>query len=100
MEWLLPPAAQCSIQPDYAHKFGVSNLGETQLGLKEITIGIERVQLRIEAAVIADVRQALTILERGDEFFLFNAACARPFMRDQPIGNLPESSSDRSLIRN
>src|SRR6267378_3670452 len=100
MERLLPSAAQCSIQLDYAHKFGVSNLGETQLGLKEITIGIERVQLGIEAAVIADVCQTLAVLKSDDEFLLFETACARPFMRDQRIGNLPESRSDRFLVRN
>src|SRR5260370_42279985 len=97
---LLPSAAQCFVELDYAHKFGVSNLGQPQLGLKKITIGIERVQLRIQAAVIADVCQALAILKSGDKFILFEAACTGPLMGDQRIGNLPESGRDRSLIGN
>jgi hypothetical protein len=56
--------------------------------------------LRIEAAVIADVRQTLAVLKRDDEFLLFETACARPFMRDQRIGNLTESCRNRFLIRN
>ena len=100
MEWLLPPAAQCSIQLDYAHELGVPNLGERQLRLKEIPIGVERVQLRIEAAVIADVCQTLAVPKGDDEFLLFETACARPFMRDQRIGNLTESCRNRFLIRN
>jgi hypothetical protein len=47
--------------------------------------------LRIEAAVIADVCQTLAVLKRDDESLLFETACARPFMRDQRIGNLTES---------
>ena len=50
--------------------------------------------------MIADVCQALAILKRNDEFFLFKAACAGPLMGDQRIGDLPESGRDRSLIRN
>ena len=96
----MPSAAQCFIELDYAHKFGVSNLGQGQLGLKKITIGIECVQLRIQAAVVPDVCQALAILKSGDKFLLFETACAGPVMGDQRIRNLPKSRRDRSLIGN
>ena len=39
------------------------------------------------------------VRKRDDEFLLFETACARPFMRDQRIGNLTESCRNRFLIR-
>ena len=67
MEWsntLLPTTTESLVEFYNAVQFIQSDLGERQLGLKQVAIGIESVQQCVHAAAIADVGQPGTILQR------------------------------------
>src|SRR5579863_5688135 len=79
----LPAAAEGVIELDCADDFRIADLLQRQLGRQQIAVCIERIQLRIHAALIAAVSQSFADLEREYQFLLLHPALARPLMRDQ-----------------
>src|SRR5579872_1299159 len=90
----LPTAAQSFVKLNHAQQLRVSNLSERQLGLKQIPVRVESVELRIDAALVTYVCQPLAILQCCDEAFLLDAALASSLMRNQRIGHLGEGGLD------
>jgi hypothetical protein len=66
----------------YAEQFIEANLRQSQLGLKQVAIGIQCVKLRIDAAPVANVGQALAVFQSSDKLLLLPAALTRSSMRD------------------
>src|SRR5579871_3047691 len=95
---LIPASAQRLVQLDNAQQFVQANLRETQLRLEQIAVGVEGVELRIDAALITHIRQPLPILQRGDQRLLFLAALADALVRDQRVRNVCERRLNRFLI--
>src|SRR3984957_1278778 len=94
----LPAAAQGVIELDRADDFGIVDLLERQLSREQITVRIERIELRIHAAFIATVSQSFADLQGGYQFLLLDPALARSLMRDQCVRNLLEGRADRLFI--
>src|SRR6266576_2989788 len=69
---LLPAATECFIELHHAQKLVQTDLRERQLCLKEITVGIQCVQLSIHASAIPHVGEPSAILECRNESFLLN----------------------------
>jgi hypothetical protein len=55
---LLPASTQGLVELDHGQKFLEANLGQVQLRLEQVTIGVQGVELRVHAASIAQVGQA------------------------------------------
>src|SRR5580700_427994 len=61
---LLPAAAQRLIKLNHTKQFLQADLGQVQLALEQVAVGVERVQLRVHAAAISKVGEAEPVLER------------------------------------
>lgn len=86
----MPATAQCFVKLDHTRELVVTELGQGQLRLKKIAIGIQRVQLRVNASTIPNICKALAIFERTDQLFLFEPAFVGSLVGDQRIRNFTE----------
>jgi hypothetical protein len=68
------------------------------LGLEQIAIGIERIELRIHAAHVSRVRQLFPIVKSNNERFLMNTAFSHSLVSNEGIGYLGKGSLYRLLI--
>jgi hypothetical protein len=74
-------------------------LGQAQLGLKKIAIGIQRVQLPVDASPLPNICNALAIFKRIDQFFLFVPAFVGSVVGNQRIRNFTEGGLYRLFMR-
>lgn len=95
----LPATAQCFVKLDHTHELVVTELGQGELDLKKITIGIQRVQLRVDASPIPNICKALAIFERTDQLFLFVSAFVGSVVGNQRIRNFSEGGLYSFFIR-
>ena len=86
----MPSPAERFIQLHYGQGVLQLKLRQIQLRLKQIAIGIESIELRVDAAVVAQVGQALAIFQIAHQGLLLFAAFARALVRDQRVGHFRE----------
>src|SRR4030095_1779055 len=82
---LLPPAAQGLIKLDDTDQLIQLDLGESELRLKQVAVGIQGVELSIHAAAITYRGQPRAVLQCGNECLLLYAGFSGSLMRDQSI---------------
>src|SRR5579871_853937 len=93
-----PAPAEHLVQLHHRQRFVQVNLRERQFRLKEIAVGVKRVQLGVHAALIANVGEPFAVFERFHQRFLMLAALAYALMRDQSVGYFAERRLNRLLI--
>ena len=96
----LPSAAQRLVELHDGQEFLQPNLGQVQFRVEQVPVGVEGVELGIHASAIAQVGEADTVFQGGDEQFLFFAAFPDPLVRDQGIGHFLERGLNGSLVSN
>jgi hypothetical protein len=73
-------------------------LRQIQLGLEQIPIRVERVELRVDSAAIAHIGEPQTVLQDDYQLLLLNAALAHPLMGDQRVGYFGERRLNCLLV--
>ena len=97
---LLPTSAECFVELHDGQKFLQANAGQVELRLKEVAIGIQRIELRVDASAIAHVREAHPVFQRGHKRRLLLAALSYSLVGDQGIGDFGERGLYRLLVSN
>ncbi len=96
----LPSTAQGFIKLNDAQELFKTQAREIELSLKQIAISIERVELGVDAAVVAEVREPETDFQSFLKLFLFDAAFVEALMSDQRVGSFGERRLNRLLVLN
>jgi hypothetical protein len=68
------------------------------LGLEQIAIGIERIELRIHTANVSRIRQLFPIFKGRNERFLLKSAFSHSLVSNQGVGYFGKGSLYRLLI--
>ena len=55
---LLPASAECFVKLHDGQKFLQANASQVELRLEKVAVGIQRIELRIDASAITHVRKA------------------------------------------
>src|SRR6476646_10116515 len=63
---LLPAAAQSTIKFHYASQFIAPQACQRELALKQVALNVEDLQVAVEAAFVANLRELVSILQRID----------------------------------
>src|SRR5262245_37999800 len=94
----LPAAAECAVEPHDREEFVSQELGKLQLGVEELALGVEDLEVAGDAAAIADVRQPRGVEQGVDERFLLNAGFGPLAVLDEGIRDVTECLLDRLLV--
>src|SRR5215475_12395713 len=95
---LLPASAQSLIKLDQSEQFVASRLSQAQLGGEQIAVGVQRVELSVNAALIPQISQARAVLQGGHKLFLLDANLLDLAVLDERVGDLAERVFDGLLI--
>lgn len=98
MPSLLPPAAQCVIQPDESQQFMEFSLHEAQFRRKGIGFVGQDFEIACDPAVITHVGETRGILCGLEEEVLLRAEIPGLAVRDQGIGDTPKGSLNGLLV--
>src|SRR4029077_6764205 len=91
----LPPTPERLIELNDAQQLVQLDLPEVQLGLQQIPVRVESVQLRVDTSLVSHVRQALALLKDSNKPLLFNPGLLPPLMGNECVGDFGECCLDR-----
>src|SRR5580704_18150645 len=95
---LTPASTERLVKLNHAQQLVETNLRQTELCLEQVPIGVERIELCIDAASITHVSQARPILQRSNQRLLLEAAFSHPLMSDQRVRNVGERRLNALLV--
>src|SRR5260370_19548180 len=75
-----------------------TNLRKIELCLDQVAIGVERIELGVDPALVTHVRKPRPILERCNQRLLLETAFTHALMCDQRIRNVGERRLNGLLI--
>src|SRR5579863_2797604 len=86
----LPAAAERFVELNDAQQFVQLDLPEVQLCLQQIPVGVECIELGVDASLISHVRQSFPLLKDANKSLLLHPGLLRPLMSNQRIGDFGE----------
>src|SRR4051812_691749 len=83
---LLPSSAERFVELHDRQLLRQPNPRQVERRLKQVTIGVQRIQLGVDSPAIAQVCQPQAVLKRSDQRCLFFTALPHALVRNQSVG--------------
>ena len=97
---LLPTSAERLVELHDRQLLLQPNPGQVEFRLEQVAIGIQCIELRVDASAITKVCQPQPVFQSGHQRCLLFAALPHALVRDQRVGHLGERGLNGLLVSN
>src|SRR5262249_49202306 len=91
----LPTAAQRPVDLDHGEQLVAARADQTELGVEELTLAVEHLEVARDASAIPDVGEPGRLARRHRERLLLHAKFGALAILDEPVRDLAERLHDR-----
>src|SRR5580658_8629598 len=94
----LPAAPERLIELNDAQQLVQPDLPEIQLGLQQVPVRIESIELSVDPTLISHIGQAFALRQNSNQALLFYPGFVNPLMCNECVGHFGECRLDRFLV--
>ena len=94
----MPATPERLIELNDAQQLVQLDLPQVQLGLQQVPVRVESVELGVDASLISHVGEAFALFKDSNKPLLFNPGLLHPLMSDECCGHFGECCLDRFLV--